>query len=298
MIGVLDALGRSCMKLGCRRCSKPPPAGNHTGESTHLPLATIPAIPSFANHTSESLSDGNHTVGDLHTRSARLRPWPHSIHRPAICARACPVCANGHASHPRRSRASAHSRVHPHLRNPSHPLPVRFRDSLPDEATDVAIVEMHDFPLLHSPSCAASSSSSPPEQSRSEGSSEPSSSSTVTATAYAKHRSNSDHDGDRDRNPTHVFQLVSAPGVQQDLLRPEPDFASTVSRDQIRDLSATALPNLMPSYSLYPVEELLTNIHVSDGPIAPSLISTQPVATLSTEKIVKVFDVVSFYYHS
>ncbi|PKU70481.1 hypothetical protein MA16_Dca013517 [Dendrobium catenatum] len=36
----------------------------------------------------------------------------------------------------------------------------------------------------------------------------------------------SDHDGDRDRNPMPGFQIVSAPSVQQDLQRPEPDSAS------------------------------------------------------------------------
>ncbi|KAI0520272.1 hypothetical protein KFK09_007743 [Dendrobium nobile] len=45
------------------------------------------------------------------------------------------------------------------------------------------------------------------------------------------------------------------------------------------DPPAAARPSLTPSSSsssLYPVEELLANIRVSDGPIAPPLISTQP----------------------
>ncbi|PKU65893.1 hypothetical protein MA16_Dca009222 [Dendrobium catenatum] len=41
-IGVLDAWGRPCMKLGCRRRSKPPPAGSHTCERTH-PSAINPS---------------------------------------------------------------------------------------------------------------------------------------------------------------------------------------------------------------------------------------------------------------
>ncbi|KAL0912512.1 hypothetical protein M5K25_018489 [Dendrobium thyrsiflorum] len=130
---------------------------------------------------------------------------------------------------------------------PSLLLPIRFRDSLPDKAIDAAIVETHDLPLLHSPPCSTSSST-PPEQSRPEGSSKPPSSSTVTATAYSIHRSHSnrDHDRDQDHNLTHGVQRVPALGVQHNLPRPEPDSTSTVSRDQIRDLPATTLPNLTP----------------------------------------------------
>ncbi|PKU59238.1 Protein TPLATE [Dendrobium catenatum] len=115
---------------------------------------------------------------------------------------------------------------------------------------------------------------------RAPASSDPVDSSHCSCSDRDKYRS---HDQDRDKDRSLLLLRMA-----------NPDFASTLTRDQIRDLSATALPNLMPFYSLYPVEELLANIHVSNGLIAPPLISTQPAATLSTEKIVKVFDLVSY----
>ncbi|KAH0454594.1 hypothetical protein IEQ34_016518 [Dendrobium chrysotoxum] len=93
-IRVLDALGRSCMKLGCRQRSKPALAGNHTDKSTHPSLATIPAISSSGNHT--RMNPPMATIpSDISTRVPpvhNLGRVPHNrlVTSTAICARACP----------------------------------------------------------------------------------------------------------------------------------------------------------------------------------------------------------------